>query len=35
MQFNHKDIQSGKKGQEIGVKLNSKVRSGDEVLVIA
>ena len=34
MQFNHKDIKSGKKGQEVGVKLNSKVRPGDEVLAI-
>ena len=34
MQFDHKDIQSGKKGQEVGVKLNSKVRQGDEVLAI-
>ena len=35
MQLDHKDIKSGKKGQEVGVKLNSKVRSGDEVLAIA
>ena len=35
MQLDHKDIKSGKKGQEVGVKLNSKVRQGDEVLVIA
>jgi len=35
MQFNHKDIKSGKKAQEVGVKLNSKVRPGDEILVIA
>lgn len=34
MQFNHKDIQSGKKGQEVGVKLNSKVRPGDEVALV-
>lgn len=34
MQFNHKDIKSGKKGQEVGVKLNSKVRPGDEVTVL-
>jgi putative protease len=31
MQFDHKDIASGKKGQEIGIKLNEKVREGDEV----
>lgn len=35
MQFDHRDIQSGKKGQEVGLKVNSKVRPGDEVLVIA
>lgn len=35
MQFDHKDIQSGKKGQEVGIKVNSKVRPGDEVQVIA
>lgn len=34
MQFNHKDIQSGKKAQEVGVKLNSKVRPGDEVSLL-
>ena len=34
MKFNNKDIKSGKKGQEVGVKLNFKVRSGDEVMVI-
>ena len=35
MQFDHKDIKSGKKGQEVGVKLNSKVRQGDEVLLVS
>ncbi len=34
MQFDRKDIQSGKKGQEVGVKINSKVRPGDEVTII-
>jgi hypothetical protein len=34
MQFNHKDIKSGKKGQEVGVKFNSKVRQGDEVILV-
>jgi putative protease len=33
MQFDHKDIESGKKGQEVGVKLNEKVREGDEVFL--
>lgn len=34
MQFDRKDIKSGKKGQEVGVKLNSKVRQGDEVTLL-
>lgn len=34
MQFDHKDIKSGKKGQEVGVKINSKVRQGDEVSLL-
>ena len=34
IQFDHEDIESGKKGQEIGVKLNEKVREGDEVFLI-
>ena len=31
MQYDHKDIESAKKGQEVGVKTNEKVREGDEV----
>lgn len=31
MQYDHKDIESGKKGQEIGVKVKSQVREGDKV----
>ena len=31
MQFDHKDIEIGKKDQEIGVKLTDKVRQGDAV----
>ncbi len=31
MQFDHKDIEMGKKGQEVGVKLSGKVRNGDAV----
>lgn len=32
MQFDHKDIKSAKKGQEVGIKVSDKVREGDEVL---
>ena len=31
MQFDHKDISSAKKGQDVGIKVNEKVREGDEV----
>lgn len=31
MQYNHEDIASAKKGQEVGVKVSEKVREGDEV----
>ena len=31
MQFDHKDIPEGKKGQEVGIKLDDIVRSGDAV----
>jgi len=31
MQFNHKNIEEAKKGQEVGIKVNEKVREGDEV----
>ena len=34
MQFDHKDIESGAKGQEVGVKVIEQVREGDEVLVV-
>lgn len=33
MQFDHKDIEAGKAGQEVGVKVDNKVRDGDEVLL--
>lgn len=33
MQFNHEDIESGKKGQEIGIKVKDHVREGDEVFL--
>lgn len=31
MQFDHKDIESAKKGQEIGIKVDEKVKEGDQV----
>ena len=31
MQYNHQDIESAKKGQEVGIKVDQKVREGDEV----
>lgn len=31
MQFNHEDIDTGKKGQEVGIKVGEKVREGDSV----
>ncbi len=31
MQYDHKDIESAKKGQEVGIKITEKVREGDEV----
>lgn len=34
MQYDHKDISSAKKGQEVGIKVKNKVREGDEVLEV-
>ena len=34
MQFDHKDIHSAKKGQEVGVKVNEKIKEGFEVFEI-
>jgi putative protease len=31
MQYDHKPIESAKKGQEVGIKVGEKVREGDEV----
>ena len=31
MQYDHKEISSAKKGQEVGIKVDEKVREGDEV----
>lgn len=33
IQLDHKSIEKGEKGQEIGVKLNEKVRDGDVVFI--
>jgi len=34
IQFDHKPIEAGKKGQEVGIKLAERVREGDEVFLI-
>lgn len=34
MQLEHKSIETGKKGQEVGVKTNEKVREGDNVFLL-
>ena len=34
MQYDHKPIKAGKKGQEVGIKVAERVRDGDEVLVL-
>ena len=34
MQFNHENIESGEKGQEVGIKVSEKVRNGDEVFIV-
>jgi translation initiation factor IF-2 len=31
MQYDHKDIKSAKKGQEVGIKVEQKVHEGDKV----
>jgi len=31
MQYDHKDIEEGKKGQEVGIKVEDHVREGDQV----
>ena len=31
MQYDHKEIDTAKKGQEVGIKVGDKVREGDEV----
>ncbi len=34
MQYDHKDVSSAPKGKEVGIKVNDKVRDGDEVFEI-
>ena len=34
MQFDHKEIESAKKGQEVGIKVAEKVRETDEVFEV-
>lgn len=34
MQYDHKDISTAKKGQEVGIKVSEKVRECDEVLEV-
>ncbi len=34
MQYDHKDINEAKKGQEVGIKVGDKVREGDEVYAV-
>lgn len=34
IQFDHKDVEEAKKGQEVGIKVSEKVRQGDKVLEV-
>lgn len=34
MQFNHEDVEKGKKGQEVGIKVDEQVRDGDTVYLV-
>ena len=34
MEYNHKAIKAAKKGQEVGIKVNGKVREGDLVYLV-
>jgi putative protease len=34
MQYDHNDIESAGKGQEVGIKTDEKVREGDEVYIV-
>ncbi len=35
MQFDHKEIKAAKKGQQVGIKIDEKVREGDKVFEVA
>jgi GTPase len=34
MQFDHMDIESAKKGQEVGIKVKEMARGGDKVFAV-
>ena len=34
MQVDHKNVEEGKKGDEVGVEIDQKVRDGDEVFLV-
>ena len=34
MQFDHKDVTVGVKGQEVGIKVSERVRDGDDVFAV-
>lgn len=34
MQLEHKEVEKGKKGQEVGIKVDEKVRDGDDVFLV-
>ena len=34
MQIDHKEVESAKKGKEVGVQIDQKVRDGDEVFLV-
>ncbi len=34
MQFDHKEVEVGKKGQEVGIKVSQKVREGDRAMQV-
>lgn len=34
MQYEHKPLETAKKGQEVGIKMADKVREGDEVFLV-
>ncbi|KKR89223.1 MAG: hypothetical protein UU85_C0004G0064 [Candidatus Wolfebacteria bacterium GW2011_GWA2_42_10] len=34
IQYDHKDIESAKKGQEVGIKVGEKVREGDKIYAV-